>query len=206
MSVRSVASVRKSSAMVALLGEDSRERGRIADVGVPVVPVTGNGFETAEPGKDGGGRFRSPAPQTRIAVGGVADERQIVGYRRRPHAELRDDSGLVAQLARAAIELDDARAPDALGEIFVGRADDHAVHTRVRIECRRGRRQRVVSLEFHHRPDGDAHHRERLLENRELRQQIRAARRPTSCSPARVRCGTIRSRDRSPQRCAWRHR
>ena len=72
----------------------------------------------------------------------------------------------------APIQLDDARAADALREILVGRADQHALDARVRGgRCRR-RRQRIVGLELDHRPDGDAERRQRLFEQRELREEV----------------------------------
>ncbi len=91
----------------------------------------------------------------------------------RRHAELRDDAGFVDERARADVELHDARAADALRQILVGRPDDHATHPLVPRRNRRRCRQGVVGLELHHRPDDDAERRERLFEQRELRQQIR---------------------------------
>ena len=44
-------------------------------------------------------------------------------------------------------------------------------HARVGRGRRRRRRQRIVGLELHHRPHGDAERRQRLFEQRELREQ-----------------------------------
>ena len=123
--------------------------------------------------QDGGRRLRAPAAQPRIAIRGIADEREVIGNRFRLHSEGRDHAGLVADDVRAPVQLHDARALDRLREIFVGRADDHAVHPRIPGR-RRGRGgQRVVRLELHHRPDDNPHRGERLFEERELRQEIR---------------------------------
>src|SRR5207253_9524809 len=104
--------------------------------------------------------FRSgllaPAGQPGIAVRAVAHERQPVGNRRRRDTELLPHRQLVAQLARAPIELDDAVAAHALREILVRRAHDDLLDARVGGGHGRRRRQRVVGLELDHGPDGDA--------------------------------------------------
>src|SRR6202166_3237238 len=58
-----------------------------------------------------------------IAVGGVADEGEEIGNQVRSHPELLADSLGVADLLAAAIDLDDAIAADALGEVLVGCPD-----------------------------------------------------------------------------------
>ena len=114
----------------------------------------------------------SPACETRIAVGAVPHQGQIIGDRRGRDAELLDDARLVADRPCATIHLHDARAANRLRQILVGRADEHAIHARIRRGRRRGSRQRVVSLELHHRPHRDAQRRQHLLEQRKLREQV----------------------------------
>ena len=127
----------------------------------------------AKSGKDGRRRFRAPAWEARIPVGRVADQREVVGNRCRRDTKLRDDAGFVAYEARAAIQLHDARAAHALGKVLVRRADNHPLHAGI-TSRRHGRgRERIVRLEFDHRPDDDAGRRKRLFEQRKLRQQIR---------------------------------
>ena len=75
-------------------------------------------------------------------------------------------------IARAPVQLHDARAAHALRQILVGRADDHALDRADRRGRRRRRRQRIVGLELHHRPDDDAERRQRLFEQRKLREQV----------------------------------
>ena len=79
-----------------------------------------------------------------------------------------DDAGLIERNARPAIQLDDARAAHALGEILVGRADDDAIHARIPSSDRRRGRERVVRLEFDHGPDDDAGRGEGFFEQVEL--------------------------------------
>ncbi len=111
---------------LALALERLRQRTRTRRVHAPRPPVGRDRFEVAELGEHRRGRFRAPSLQSRISVGAVADQRQVVRDRRRRHAELRDDAGFVANRARAPIHLHDARAADALREILVRRADDDA--------------------------------------------------------------------------------
>ena len=75
--------------------------------------------------------FGAPAGQAGEAVGGVADQREVVGDRRRRHAELLDHAGFVAHLPRAAVELHDAVAEHALRQVLVRRADQHARDARI---------------------------------------------------------------------------
>ena len=60
----------------------------------------------------------------------------------------------------------------ALGEILVGRADEHALDARVAAGNLSGRRQRIVGLVFDHRPHRDAQRGERFLEHGKLREQF----------------------------------
>ena len=121
--------------------------------------------------ENGRGRFRAPAGQAGKAVGAVADEREVVRYRCRQHAELRDDAVSVDHAPRASIELHDVIADNALRKILVRRADQHllGVLRGLRGSCG----ERVVGLVLGHRPDYDAHQRERLLKNGKLCVQLR---------------------------------
>ncbi len=61
--------------------------------------------------------------------------------------------------------------PDALRQIFVGRADDHALDPRIGVRGGGRRRERVVGLVLDHRPHDDPLGDERLFQQRELREQ-----------------------------------
>ena len=110
----------------------------------------------------------APAGQAGITVGGVAHEREPVGNRRGRNPELLADSGLVAHLARAAIELDDSMTPHALRQVLVRGADDHLVDAPVGRghECRS--RQCIVGLELDHGPDNHAERAQRVFQRPEL--------------------------------------
>ena len=99
MSVRSVARSRnrnaRSRSRASVLGERRRARARSR----PRCASRRNRFEMAELGQHRRRRFRAPAGQAGIAVGAVADQRQVVGDRHRRHAELRDDARFVADRA-----------------------------------------------------------------------------------------------------------
>jgi hypothetical protein len=60
-----------------------------------------------------------------------------------------------------------------LGEILVGRADEHALDARVAVGNLSGRRQRIIGLVFDHRPHCDAQRGKRFLEHGKLRKQFR---------------------------------
>ena len=62
---------------------------------------------------------------------------------------------------------------NALRQIFVRRAYDHAIDTLICRRCDRRSREGVICLEFHNRPNHDASCQEDLFEQRELRQEIR---------------------------------
>lgn len=126
----------------------------------------------AEFGQNGCRGFRSPSGQARVAVGGVAHQRQIVGDGRRGNAEFLDDSVLIHRHAGPAIPLHHACALHALCQILIGRAEQHSFDPRIRGGFRCSSPQRVISLEFDHRPDGEARHGKHFLEKAELRQQI----------------------------------
>ena len=110
----------------------------------------------APPGEHRRCGFCTPARQTRITIGGIAHERQVVGDRRRRHAELRDDACFIADGAPSTVHLHDPRAAHALRQILVGGADQHAIDARIASRRCRGGRQGVIGLEFNHRPRCDA--------------------------------------------------
>ena len=62
-------------------------------------------------------------------------------------------------------------AAHALREVLVGRADDHAFDARIGGRGRGRGGERVVGFEFDHRPHDDPLGRERLFEQRKLREQ-----------------------------------
>ena len=67
-----------------------------------------------------------------IAVGRVADQREVVGNRCRRARRISRSRRPRRDRARPAIHLHDARAAHALRQILVRRADDHALHARDR--------------------------------------------------------------------------
>ena len=128
-------------------------------------------LDVLEPREHGGRRLGAEAGQAGIAVRGVADEREVVGDRRGRDAELLAHAVGVADFAALPIDLHDAAGNDALREVFVGRPDADFLDTRIRRRERRGRGESIVGFELDHRPDHDAHRRQRLLERVELRPQ-----------------------------------
>src|SRR5271170_3100948 len=117
-------------------------------------------------------RFRAPSWQAWITIRRVADQRKIIRNRRRRDTELFDYAGLVAYHSGPAIQLDYARSAHTLRQILVRRADYHAIDPRVARPRHRSSGQRIVRFEFHHRPDDNACRGKRLLEQRELREQV----------------------------------
>src|SRR5438309_3033127 len=81
----------------------------VDDVHAPLAVVQRNGFKMEKFCKHSGRRFRSPARQTRVAIGGIAHQSQIVRDRRRRYAELLDYTGLVYSDACPAVQLYNAR-------------------------------------------------------------------------------------------------
>ena len=135
------------------------------------ISVRGKVLEPAVTLDQAGGGLRADPGHAGIPVGGVADEREIVGNPLRRNAELRSDARGVADLPAAPIDLDDAVPDDALAQVFVGRPDADLLDARVgRGQARRGG-QRVVGLELDHGPADDAHRGERVLEGMELAPQ-----------------------------------
>ncbi len=139
---------------------------------IPLRAVLGDVLEMGIPAEQSGHRLRAEARQPRKAIGAVAHQREVVGDRRRPDAELLPHSVLVDHDALAPIELHDPRAGDALAEILVGRAEEHLVDSPVLLGDRGRSRHRVIGLELDHRPHGHAHRIERVLEHGELSEQL----------------------------------
>jgi hypothetical protein len=115
----------------------------------------------------------APAAQTGIAVRAVAHQSQPIGNRCGRDTELLPHRRLVAQLARAPIELDDAVAPHALRQILVRRAHDDLVDARIGRRHGRRRGQRIIGLELDHGPDDHAERAQRILQRLELGVQQR---------------------------------
>ena len=153
-SVRSVASVLNSSASSRLSPSTSAGKSSIAPCRL---------MQTRR--ADG-----ADARDARIAVGRVADEREIVGdampARRRTfraRRRRRESSCRAGRPARRGRRARTARDP-----CRASRCETFST----RVVCggeMRGRRERVVGLELDHRPDRDAHRGERFLERMELR-------------------------------------
>ena len=127
-----------------------------------------------------------------IAVGGVADQREIVGDQRRIDAELLAHGRGVADRLGAAIHLHDAIVAHALREILVGRPDANFLHALVGRGQRRCGSQRVVGFELDHRPHDYAHRGERFLERMKLLPQRRLDAVAGLVARATDRCGKTR--------------
>ena len=70
-----------------------------------------------------------------------------------------------------AVDLHHARTSHALRQILIGRPDGDFLDLLVLRRDMRGRSERIIGFELDHRPDDNAHRRERLLERMELREQ-----------------------------------
>src|SRR5690349_906145 len=101
-----------------MLCEGCSETRRSADRNFPLRGIRRDSFEMDVAAEHGARRFLAPARHAGKPVGRVAHQRQIVRNRLRSDAKARDDAALVALLALAAIELNDAVAPHALAEIL----------------------------------------------------------------------------------------
>jgi hypothetical protein len=106
-----------------------------------------------------------------VAIGGVADQRQVIRDQRRHDAKLLAHGRGVANTLGAAVDLHDAVPAHALREVLVGGPDADLVDARVLGGDARRRRQRIVGFHVDHRPDDDAHRPQRVLQRMELRQQ-----------------------------------
>ena len=119
-------------------------------------------------------RLRPPTSQSREPVGAVTHQGQVVGNRLGRHAEALHDTGPVGDPAVPAVKLHHpAVVAHALGQILVGGADHDSIHCR--IGGRPGRRcgHGVVGLVVGHRPDRETCRGGDLLEQGELRQEVR---------------------------------
>src|SRR5207245_10868971 len=76
-------------------GQSCREGTRVGGVHAPLTTVQRDGFKMVKLLKNRGRRLRAPAWQSRIAIGRIADQRQIVGDRCGRDAELLEYTGLI---------------------------------------------------------------------------------------------------------------
>ena len=139
----------------------------------PLAPVRRDGFEMDKLGENGSRRFRSPASQSRIAVGRIAHQRQVVGDRRRrdtPNFWITPASSMVTRVRRFSWTMRVPRthcARSLSGVQMITRSTRAIPSGRHRPGS-----QRIVRLKFHHRPDDNAGRREHVFEQWELRQQV----------------------------------
>ncbi len=70
-----------------------------------------------------------------------------------------------------AVDLHDARTSHALRQIFIRRPDRDFLYLLVLRREMRGRSERIIGFELDHRPDDNAHRRERFLKRMELREK-----------------------------------
>jgi hypothetical protein len=108
--------------------ERARQRGRTRGVHMPVARIRGDRLQVNEFGEHRGGRFRPPTLEPGITISGVANQREVIRNRLRRHSELLDHAGLIEGDARTAVQLHHPRAADALREVLVGCADNHALY------------------------------------------------------------------------------
>ena len=173
ISVRSVANVRNNSAL-------SRSRANVSESALGLAAFTPHSRQSA--GMDS--RWLNFA---RTAAVDLAPQPGNPGYPSRRVADqcqiilaidagitpnFSHNAGLVAYDASSPIQLHNARAAHALRKVFIGCADQHALDTPVALRRRSARRERVVSLEFHHRPNGDDSRQEDLFQQRKLGEKI----------------------------------
>ena len=135
------------------------------------------GYKTSEgvEPKDSGRRLRSPAAHARIPVSGIAHQRQVIRDRLRRNTKFLDYTRLVQRNARPPVQLNDPRAPHALGKVLIWCAQNHSFDARIASSQYGCGRQGIISLELHHRPDNNACRRQHALQDWKLRQQIRAS-------------------------------
>ena len=86
-------------------------------------------------------------------------------------AELFAYPSRIANRFAPAVDLHHARTSHALRQILIGRPDGDFLDLLVLRREMRGRSERIIGFELDHRPDDNAHRRERLLERMELREQ-----------------------------------
>ena len=118
-----------------------------------------------------GRAFRPNAWDAGIAIGRVANERKVVRYQFGINPELRADAVCIADHLRPSVHLHDPIPAHALREIFIRSPNADLLDARILRGDGGPRSQRIVGLEFGHRPNGDAHRSQRVLERLELRAQ-----------------------------------
>ena len=165
--------IAKQERALAFAGERGRQRAGVGGVDAP-------GPRSRRESLRDGRSARARPPTTSRPSRAARDTRRR--HRRRARGSRGSTPGATPNFAttpassmmtlRPPVQLDDAGAADALREVLVGRADQHLLDARIRRRPHRRRGQRVVRLELDHRPDHDAERRERLLEQRELREEI----------------------------------
>src|SRR5437764_1276093 len=106
-----------------------------------------------------------------VTVGRIADEREQVRNELWADTELFAYASRIANRFAPAVDLHHARTSHALRQILIGRPDRDALDLSVLRREMRGRSERIIGFELDHRPDDNAHRRERLLERMELREQ-----------------------------------
>ena len=173
MSVRSVASVRNRNAPFCSCANVAASALALATLTCQSDADAGYGLKVPKLRENGSRGFRAPTCQSRIAVSGIANQRKVIRDRFWRHTEFSDHARLVKGDPCPPIELNHALAADALGQILIGSADDYAIDTRIGVRQRCCRRERIVGLKLHHRPNGNPRRRESLFQQRELREQIR---------------------------------
>src|SRR5439155_22163770 len=77
-------------------------------------------------------RYPPDSTEARIPVRGVAYEGEKIGYQGGGNAEFLADAFFVQDLPALSVDLHDPIAPNALGQILVGRPDAHLLHVLVR--------------------------------------------------------------------------
>ena len=117
--------------------------------------------------------LRSPPLHPRKSVRTIPHHRQIIRNRLRPHSKLLHHSRLVAHLILPPIHLHHPCPHHTLTQILIRRTNKHLPHALISSGPSRSRSQRIIRLNFHHRPYQNAHRRQRLLQQRKLRQQRR---------------------------------
>jgi hypothetical protein len=88
------------------------------------------------------------------------------------YAEFGYNPRFIAQNVALSVQLNDSRADNALTEIFVGRTNDHLLHTVILRRFTGGGGERIIRLIVDHWPRHHSDCFERFLENRELREQL----------------------------------
>src|SRR5205085_7949279 len=117
-----------------------------------------------------GGPGTDPS-DTAVAVGRIAHEREQVRYERWIDAEFFAYRSRIPNRFPPAIDLHHARIAHALRQILIGRPDRDFLDRLVLRREMRGRSERIIGFELDHRPDDNAHRRERLFERMKLCEQ-----------------------------------